>query len=357
MPSDSDFMLTAEERRLKRSKRRRIVIGAIALIAILVGGFVGVRPGLNAIKAWQARRHAAKAFDYIEKEDWLEARKEATAAYQLRATEPQALRAVARFLSRARQPDALAYWRQLESITPLTREDRQDEAAIAIISGETSQAEAAVRALLESKEAGPTDWLLAAQLSIQKGEAEEGVTALRKIFGDSRATEQEQLRAALLELALASGTDPADERLTDAWSRIERIGRGKSAAALDALALLAQRSVAPSPHGTRSIAITTEEIRSALENNPLSKAPQKLLALDLQAQVDASRRGELIAKGITQFKDCDASDLLTLARGLNGKGAFEKTLEAVPSEHTPPGPEGLHQFPDARRGTRRVSVT
>src|SRR5260370_42031570 len=120
-------MLTAEERRLKRQRRRRIFIASAVVVLVLVAGFFGARPMRNAIKAWQARRHAAKAFALIESANWQEARKEAVAAYQLRPTEPESIRAIARFLSRTRQPDALEFWQQLEKLRPLTREDRQDE--------------------------------------------------------------------------------------------------------------------------------------------------------------------------------------------------------------------------------------
>src|SRR5205807_10109026 len=122
---------------------------------VLVVGFFAARPALNALKAWQARRHANKAFAYIDNANWAEARKEAVAAYQLRPTEPQSVRAVARFLSRTRQPDALEFWQQLEKLAPLTREDRHDEAAIAIAAGETARAEIAMQALLDSKGADP----------------------------------------------------------------------------------------------------------------------------------------------------------------------------------------------------------
>src|SRR6266581_2649522 len=243
MARTDEYMMTAEEVRIRRVKRRRILIAGAALVVFLVAGFFGARPALNAVKAWQARRHAAKAFVYIDKANWLEARKEATAAYQLRPTEPQSVRAIARFLSRTRQPDALDFWQQLEKLTPLTREDRQDEAAIAIISGETSRAEIAVQALLESKGADPIGWLLATQLAIQKGAADDAMSALGKVFNDAHATEEQQLQAALLELALASGSEAIDEHATDAWSRIEKISRGKSATALDALVLLARRAL------------------------------------------------------------------------------------------------------------------
>src|SRR5437868_5792378 len=219
----SDFMMTAEELRLRRLRRRRITLVCAALAILLVAGFLGGRPTLNAIKAWQARRHATKAFTAIEKQDWLGARNEAVAAYQLRSSEPKAIRAVARFLSRTRQADALEFWQQLEKVAPLTREDRQDEAAIAIAAGETSRAEIAVNALLESQGADPAGWLLAAQLSIQKGAAEDAVSALHKIFGDTRATEQQQFQAALLELALASENVQPNDRANDAWSRIEKL--------------------------------------------------------------------------------------------------------------------------------------
>src|SRR5438105_3922293 len=352
-------MLTAEERRLKQLKRRRIVIASMAAALLLVIGYFTARPALSAIKAWQARRHAAKAFAYIDHANWLEARKEASAAYQLRQTEPQSVRAIARFLSRTRQPDALEFWQQLEKLTPLTRDDRQDEAAIAIMTGEISRAEIAVQALLESKGADPVGWLLAAQLAIQKGAADDAMSAVTKIFNDADATEEQQLQAALLELALASGSEAIDERATDAWSRIEKISRGKSATALDALVLLARQSMTQSPTSVRLIATTSDEIRRALENHPLSRAPQKLIALDLVEHGDVragladSRRDELIERGIQQFKDGDPSDLLTLAIWLNSKREFEKTVAAIPLEKALLGRDLFLQYLDALGGLER----
>src|SRR5256885_5948003 len=216
-------MLTAEEIRVKKLRRKRIVVASVLFVVLLGAGLFGGRPTLNAIKAWQARRHANKALAYIENQNWLEARKEATAAYQLRPTEPQSVRAVARFLTRTRQPDALEFWQQLDKLTPLTREDRQDEAAIAIVSGETARAEIAVQALLESKGAVPIGWVLAAALAIQKGAADDAMSALGKVFNDTNATEQEQLQAALLELALASGSERNDGRAEAGVSADENI--------------------------------------------------------------------------------------------------------------------------------------
>src|SRR6266404_2254832 len=239
MPRADEFMMTAEELRLNRVKRCRILVSVLLLLLVIATGIFAGRPGLNAIKAWQARRHADKAFALIAQEKWTDARNEAVAAYQLRATEPQALRAVARFLSRTRQAEALEFWQQLEKVAPLTREDRHDEAAIAIMAGETARAEIAVQALLESNGADSAGWLLAAQLSIQKGVPEDAKKSLEKIFNDPHATEHEQLQAALLQLATSQNPDDVNA----GWARIEKLSRSQSATALDSLVLLARRAL------------------------------------------------------------------------------------------------------------------
>lgn len=353
MPRDEDLMLTAEELRLKRRKRRRILALAVILVLAVVALFFGGRPALNAIKAWQARRHAEKAFAFIAQEKWTEARGEAVAAYQLRQAEPQAIRAVARFLSRTRQPDALEFWKQLQDREPLTHEDLRDEAAIALASGDMPRAEDAVQKLISSK-AKAADWLLAAQLSMQKGVPEDARASLEKVLNDPTATEREQYQAILFELATSQNQDQVNE----AWSRLEKLSHGQSATALDALVVLARRVLSDK---TRSYPLsdnssqdadgsgqktenaqrpTTEqpitdnqepsELAQRLASHPLAKAQQKLLALDLLEHVDASRREQLIARAIAEFKDVDADSLTALAAWLNSKGEYEKTLEAIP---------------------------
>jgi hypothetical protein len=188
-----DYMLTAEELRLLKRKRRMIAAGVLVLVLLILFSVFAGPHMFNAIKGFQARRHASKAFAFIEQEKWRDARNEALAAYQLRPTEPQGLRAIARLLSRTHQPDALEFWKQLAQKTPLTRDDLRDEASIALVTGETSTAESAVKNLFaEGRAVSAVDDLLAAQLAIQK----------------------------------------------KAWARIEKLAAGKDATSLDALTLL-----------------------------------------------------------------------------------------------------------------------
>src|SRR6059058_5951980 len=125
---NEDFMLTAAQRERKRLRRRRIQISLVALLILGVIGFFVARPIRNSIRGWQARRHAQHAFAFIDQQKWSEARDEATAAYRLQASEPDAIRAVGRLLSRAGQGEALEFWKRLREIAPLTREDMRDEA-------------------------------------------------------------------------------------------------------------------------------------------------------------------------------------------------------------------------------------
>ena len=335
MPA-SDYMLTAGELRLRQRKRRRLVLLlALVLVLGLLVFFAG-RPVRDAIKGWQARRHAEKAFAFIEQSNWKEARSEAVAAYQLRFDEPAALRAVARMLSRMRQPDALEFWRRLEENEPLTRTDRRDQAAVALASGETAVAETAVHSLLNDKSSPPTpgDWLLVAQLALGKSSAADAQSALDKIFADPHTTEPEQLQAVLLQFALlrADDSDKRAARQEAATVRLKKLAAGKSSTALDALTLLARQTLSRAEGATDAPLMTTPDLVAALEQHPLAKAQHKLLALDLQIRGDAAQREPLIARGIAEWKEAEPADVAVLAEWLNGKGEFQRQLDTVPLE-------------------------
>src|SRR5262249_51752451 len=153
-----------------------------------------------------------------------DAQAEAVAAFQLKRDDKQALRAVARLLSRTNQVEALEFWKQLDDQHALTTEDRRDEALIAMIAGDNSRAETRVRELVGSKDAGPTDWLLAAQLAMQKNLLDQARPYLERVISDSKTTEAQQLQASLLQLALARDVP----QRADAAVRIKKIAQGKS---------------------------------------------------------------------------------------------------------------------------------
>jgi len=360
MARSDDILLTAEELRLRRRKRRIWLVIVLLFVLALVATFFGARPAGSAIKAWQARRHAHRAFAYINNEQWNDAQKEAIAAYQLWPSEPQALRAVARFLSRVRQPEALDFWKQLQDRQSLTREDRRDEVTIALAGNDLSVAELALNDLLTRKDspASAADWLLAAQVAQQKNETNEARKFAQKVLDDSRADERTQFQAALLTLAIATPENADASSIGAAWARLKKLADGKTKTALAALVVLAQHALSR-PGGTGSVpsnslvpspsnkkddthlrsasawhakVVPPGDLIRALENHPLAKTPHKLLALDLQMQADPTQREALISRAITDWKNADAASLVALATWLDGKGEYQRQLDTIPLE-------------------------
>jgi hypothetical protein len=371
MSRADNFLLTAEELRLRRQKRRRWLFAAIVLVLVLVLGVFGARPASHAIKAWQARRHAWQAFEFITAERWNEAQKEATAAYQLAPNEPEATRAVARFLSRVRQPQALEFWERLATQQPLTRDDLRDEAAVALALGETGHAAAAIGSLMahDGRDAATADWLLAAQLAAQRGAPNESAEALQHVFKEGAANSRDRLQAAVLELGVsAGGADQDQKNQADAWGRIEQLAEGKDAAGLTALVLLAQRALSQKPAVTdaqqrpgfqngnaetlksevgdqrseaklqnsegrdstfRNPHSAISNIAKALEAHPLAQASQKLLAIDLRMRASPNEKAAFIQAAVDRWKDAEVKSQVALATWLNGHGEYQRELDTI----------------------------
>lgn len=347
--ADQDLIISPEDAQRARRKRRIILIGSLVLVLAIVFGVFGRRPAGHAIRAWQARRHAQKAFDFINKEQWSDARSEAMAALQLSPGQSEALRAVARYLTRLHSIEALDFWKELSRKTSLTRLDVRDEAMIAIIAGDTALADTTVHQLIGSN-AEPADWLLAAQLAIQKNLPDEAKLSLAKIAADSRATESEQFRATLLQLSLA--TNSPSER-ANALTRLEKSAEGKTATSLDALVVVAQNTLSGPDDSSDSTMNEAGRLASALENHPLAEAKHKLLAFDLRIHADPTQREQLITRAIADWKDSDPADRLDLARWLNSKGEFQRTIDTIPLEKAVQSSDLFLQHLDALAGLGR----
>ena len=346
MARGDDFMLTAEELRQKRARRRRWIAAAVVVLVLMVVGVLAARPVRDAIKGWQARRHAEKAFALIDQQNWTEARTEAVAAFHLRSSEPQALRSVARFLSRTGQPQALEFWDKLRAESQLTHDDLRDEATIALGIGENARAESAIRELSKNSMTAK-DRILAAQLALRQARGSDAQSQIDAAFNDPAASEQEQLQAALLKLASTRGVAGGEEQQERAWSRVRKLSEGKTDTALDALTVLAQQALGNAQQNTEAGASGINQLVAALQGHPLAKAQHKLLAIDLMMQADASHRDALLTRAVQEWKNAEASELAALATWLNGKGEFQRHLDAIPVERALQSRELFLQHVDA----------
>ena len=271
------------------------------------------------------------------------------AAYQLSPDQPEALRAVARYLTRLHSIEALDFWKELSRKTSLTRLDTRDEAMISIIAGDIALAHTAVRRTDRlTRRTG--DWLLAARLAIQKNLPEEAKSYLEKIVADSRATESEQFRAALLQLSLA---DISPSERANALTRLGKLAEGKTATSLDALVVVAQNTLSAPVDSSDTTRSEAGRLASALENHPLAKAKHKLLAFDLRIHADPTQREQLISRAIGDWKDSGPADRLDLARWLNSKGEYQRTIDSIPLEKAVQSSDLFLQHLDALAGLGR----
>jgi tetratricopeptide (TPR) repeat protein len=331
--AQNDFMLTPEELFLVRRKRRRRLVLVVGLVVLAIVIAIFARPASHAIKSWQSRRHAARALVLIDQEKWREARDAATDAIRLKPDEPQALRAVARLLSRANQQPAFEFWKKLDAIEPLTQADLRDEATLALKTNDLTTADATVQRLLKTDKPSAADLLLAADLAGRKLKFEKASEFARKALADPALNRRQEYEAVfILETILRNGGARfvPDPKLID--DRMASLARGVDDVALDALIVLSQ-FVAAAPPGTEEPSpIPVEELVRRLDDHPFAKLSHRLLAADVEIRQQPDRRIWVEEREIARCKDCGDQDLANLAAWLYKHGEYQRALDVVPVE-------------------------
>jgi len=164
------------------------------------------------------------------------------------------------------------------------------------------------------------DWLLATQLSIQKGVPDDARVSLEKVLSDPTATEREQFQAILFQLATSQNQD----QVKQAWSRLENFRAVRARPRSTRWLLLARRALLRGAQtsedsgqtsqnlstlnpqlSTSAQPIASDAIAAALESHHWRKR-RKIAALDVRAGLADAQREQLIARAIAEFKDVDA---------------------------------------------------
>ena len=317
----------------RRLRRRRIVITTAAILFAVVIVGVAAKPLRNVIRDWQARRYADRALASMDAQKWSEAREEVITAHVLSAKEPQVIRAVARLLSLAGQIDALDFWKSLAAVTPLTRADLRNEAEIALKVNDIARADEATQQLLENRDGKPTpgDFLLAAEVSTQQRQFDKATELVQKALADPTATRRDQLQGILALSTIAQDSDGrwgGDPKEVD--QRLAEIGKGSDDVALDALIALAQRILAVTSAEKALSAVPIDQVVQAINNHPLAKPENKLLAVDLEISQHKDRAEEIERQTIDRWKNGNNEELTALASWLYRRGKYQRELDVIP---------------------------
>jgi tetratricopeptide (TPR) repeat protein len=319
--------------RKKRLRRRRKIIKIAAVVLVLAIAGVAAKPVRNVIRDWQARRYAERALASMDHQKWQEAREEVITAHYLSAKEPQVIRAVARLLSLAGQIDALDFWKSLAAVTPLTRADLRNEAEIALKVNDIARADEATHQLLENRDGKPTspDFLLAAEVSMQERQFDKATELVQKALADPTATRRDQLQATMALATIihdSEGRSGGDHQGIN--QRLAEIGKGSDDVALDALIALAQRILAVTSAEKTPSVVPIDQIVQAINNHPLAKPENKLLAVDLEISEHKDRSAEIERQTIDRWKNGNNEELTALAGWLYRRGEYQRELDVIP---------------------------
>ncbi len=316
-----------------RQRRRRLWLNVLTGVALLAGAGFGALPALHAVKAWQARRLAASARQHLDKDQWLDARKDITDASMIWRNEPEVLRVTALFLNRVgNYRQALTYWQQLGQVSALTAGDQRDYAAAELGLGNLDAAEARLHQVWPVGTPGtPADWPLGIQLAMRRERPAEAAALARRLLAAPAQSERARLSAATALLS----TDESPEAHGLAWNAIKTVADGnRSPESLEALLTMARVTTAAPPAQLAKEGLPPlAELARRIDAHPLAQVAQHLLVLDLRAGADPASRPALIQEAIDRFAGTrDDASLATLASWLYGKGEYEKVLAILPPD-------------------------
>ena len=327
-----DYDLTTPEEIARRRRRKRTAAILAALVLLGAGGFFGGRPAYRAVRDWQARRAAAEAQRDMDAGQWDLAVGKVQDALMLSRVEPEVMRTAAVFLTRTGHArEALGFWRQVEKKRTLTDADQRDYAADLLATDDPDAAAAKLRAVWPAgKEGTPADWRLGLQLALRRRQSGEAVALSERLVKAPGSSDQQRIDAAQVLVAAS-----AEDMQKTGWDTVRSLAQGRTAVSLEALLLLARQQASPAAGTEQKGQAAPDRVAAAellagrIENHPLAKTAQKLLALDLRLAVAPGRHDELVKTAIERFGHGDDETLASLAGWLYAQGEFQRVLEVI----------------------------
>ena len=308
----------APQLEMVRKRRRTLVIVAASVLVVFGVAMFEIKPALDEISAWRARRFAAKAELDLTAENWQAAQLKAQLAYRIRPEEPAAIRAVARLQSlTGNATAAIQFWDILDKSGKMTVADRRLRAEDALRGGSSTEARRDVEFLLGNAPNDPENLRLAAKWAASEKKYEQAMDfASRAQTMDPGSTEGKLLLGLLQCEAPRKGA-----REAGIATLLELISdQGKPG--LEALIFLAtRRELAPEK---------VTAIIQGLRAHPLVSENHRLMALDLELTARPNERDAVIDVALERYKTADPSAQRAFGVWLNSHKEYARTLRLIP---------------------------
>ncbi len=301
-----------------RSPEKKSAVRKWALIAgLAVMLAFGSKPAYRAVKGWRARQLASQVEELIGQRLLDEAAQKARAAYQLKATEPLVIRAVARAESaNGRSPSALAFWKQLREMGAMETEDWRKLVEDLLRAGALLVADQELKDFLEKRPADVTALRLASQLSARLGRAENAMELAQRAFEVEPENRDGKLLVALLK----------------AESAVPDIRSG-------GVALLLELAGEPNKHGLDALTalsrrrdLTTAQLEplvGLVRANPEASDEQRLVGVEIALRLHEDQAEEILRKAVEEAMQGAPERRRALGTWLNQRKRFEAALGLV----------------------------
>ncbi len=299
--------------------RKRLYLGVILAVAVvlLVLGFFFGRPSYHALKTFRAQQLARQAEQYAKEQKWREALQTAQAAYQMASTDAKTLRILARLQARMSPPDALDLYLTLAQLPTAKPDDLRELTRLAIALGKWQLAQNTLNTLFKNDPTNVNNLLLASDLSLATRDLNAATTyANRARSLDPHNRTVLFTLGRLLALNSKTHAEATKILLQLAIPSADQIG-------LDSLQILAQLTDIPEEDARLAA--------DALQHHPLSRLPQKLLALQVDMRLKPADRNALLDAAIQQYSSTE-DDRLTLARWLNQQKEYQRVIALIPDK-------------------------
>lgn len=303
----------------KAKKRRRIwlVLAGVVLVALGVAA-LEYRNVRDWVQGLRARRMAAKAESELLGGNLEQAAGKAKTAYQMKPSEPAAIRVAAKIQGLAGQPvGAVALWKQLILTGAMKPADRRSYAEVLLMSGAVADAGTEIETLLRENPEDGSIHRLGARWAATDGDVRKALELAAKAIQLEPGNQESRLLLAVLQLA--AGTDALRQ---EAIQALLKLGSERTREGLEAI-----KRVAALPGLGNDVA---GKVIVLLREHPLATDESRLQALSLELGVRPGDRTQILDAAVKQHQNAAPAAKRAFGVWLNGHGEYERMLSVIP---------------------------
>jgi len=312
--------------------RRLLILGIVAILALLLFAALFVAPRVPAVKSWRADHIASRSLEAMDQRNWDEAQNLVASAFQLSPAGLKPLQAAARLNAAAYHPQTLAFFQSLVKHPDADEEDWLDYAESSLRFGSLSTFDEILPELQRRLPGDPRVRRLEGRRAILGGETQQGIELLRQVV-DTSATP-----SARLEYAMAQLESRNIATRQEALRELQEVGANSPELAGDAYtAILSQAGISPEERLSAISSLESIEggnfsrrVQLAGERITLDPPSTDQVLAGLQRDATTSDEKIELARLLVRLgREKQALDLVSLALARGSRAGFLVWLDAT----------------------------